>query len=236
MKTALIIRHVAFEDLGTLEPLLREAGYFLEYREAGWHDVAGIDPLSPELMIVLGGPIGVYELTEYPFLRDEMALLERRLKAEKPVLGVCLGAQLMAAALGAHVYPGANGKEIGWSRLLPGRQTAAFPFMRPLLENDVEVLHWHGDTFDLPPHAAHLAASRQYLHQAFAHGRRALALQFHPEVTARGLERWYIGHACEIAGQPGLNVTALRGESLRKAPRLEAAARRFWDGWLDWIR
>lgn len=235
MKTALIIRHVAFEDLGTLEPLLREAGYDLEYREAGRDDVAGIDPLSPELMIVLGGPIGVYELTEYPFLRDEMALLERRLKAEKPVLGICLGAQLMAAALGAPVYPGANGKEIGWSRLLPGRQTAAFPFMQPLLENDVEVLHWHGDTFDLPPHAAHLAASRQYLHQAFAHGRGALALQFHPEVTARGLERWYIGHACEIAGQPGLDVNALRGESLRKAPCLEAAARRFWDGWLDWV-
>lgn len=236
MKTALIIRHVAFEDLGTLEPMLREAGYQLDYREAGWHDFQAIDPLSPELMVVLGGPIGAYEQTEYPFLADEIALLEHRLTAAKPVLGICLGAQLMAAALGASVYRGENGKEIGWGTLLRGKDAAEFPFMQPLFEDGVEVLHWHGDTFDLPAGAAHLAASGRYPHQAFTLGRHALGLQFHTEITARTLERWYIGHACEIAGQPGLDVPTLRADSLHRSPRLERAAYRFWQGWLGSIQ
>lgn len=233
MKTALIIRHVAFEDLGTLEPVLREEGFMLEFREAGLHDLAAIDPLGPDLLIVLGGPIGVYDQAEYPFLRDAIQLLQRRMLADKPVLGICLGAQLMAAALGASVYPGRNGKEIGWGKLLPGQQTTEFPFMNPLFQSGVEVLHWHGDTFDLPDGAAHLAASDRYPNQAFALRRSALALQFHPEVTAPGLERWYIGHACEIGGQALLSVPALREESRHKAARLETAAAQFWTRWLD---
>lgn len=236
MKTALIIRHVAFEDLGTLEPVLLERGFTLVFREAGWHDIASIDVLAPDLVVVLGGPIGVYEQAAYPFLRDEIALLERRLQADKPVLGLCLGAQLMAAALGERVYPGTAGKEIGWSPLSPGADAAGHAFMNPLFDQGVEVLHWHGDTFDLPAGAAHLAASDRYPHQAFARGHTALALQFHPEVTAEGLERWYIGHACEIAAVAGLDVPNLRAESRRKAPILEPATRRFWSSWLDGIR
>ncbi len=233
MKNALVIRHVPFEDLGTLEPVLRDSGFTPDFREAGWHDLSAIDPLAPELVIVLGGPIGVYEQSDYPFLRDEIGLLRRRLDAEKPTLGICLGAQLMAAALGARVYPGQNGKEIGWSGLLPGAQAAEFAYLQPLFADDIEVLHWHGDTFELPPGTAHLAASTRYPNQAFAKGRHALALQFHPEVTTSGLERWYIGHACEIAAQCDLNVSRLRAESRLKAPRLETAARGFWSAWLD---
>jgi GMP synthase (glutamine-hydrolysing) len=233
MKTASIIRHVAFEDLGTLEPALLSAGFELQFQEAGLHDLSAVDPLVPDLLIVLGGPIGVYQQDEYPFLGEEIALLRRRLEADLPILGICLGAQLLAAALGAHVYPGTNGKEIGWGRLLPGKRAQEHPFMSPLLEEGVEVLHWHGDTFDLPTGAAHLAASDRYVNQAFAWGRGALGLQFHPEVTAQGLERWYIGHACEIVGQKMIDVRALREESLRKTGRLTAAASQFWFLWLS---
>lgn len=95
------------------------------------------------------------------------------------------------------------------------------------------VLHWHGDTFDLPQGAALLASSEVYAHQAFAMGRNVLGVQFHPEVTAAGLERWYIGHACEIAGTPGVRVDALRAASERFAPTLKCFAVRFLNEWLE---
>lgn len=235
MKTALIVRHVAFEDLGTLEPVLVDSGYNLDFREAGWHDLSGIDPLAPDILIVLGGPIGVYDQNAYPFLRDEIALLEHRLRQNLPTLGICLGAQLMAAALGASVYPGANGKEIGWSPLHPGTDANSYPCLQPLFGDGVEVLHWHGDTFDLPAGTTHLAATPRYPHQAFACGTTALALQFHPEVTAQGLERWYIGHAAELGAIPSADIAGLRAASERKGPVLERAACRFWAQWLATI-
>ncbi|MGY6213633.1 glutamine amidotransferase [Methylolobus aquaticus] len=231
MKTAHVIRHVPFEDLGNLAPALAAAGFTMEYREAGLDDLASFDAADPDLLIVLGGPIGVYEERAYPFLADELRLLERRLAADRPTLGICLGAQLIAAALGARVYPGARGKEIGWSTLHPGSDLTAASPLADLVADGVEVLHWHGDTFDLPEGATHLAASTRYQNQAFAWGKRTLALQFHPEVTRAGLERWYIGHACELS-QAGLEPAALRAESGIKAPRLAQAAAPFWQAWL----
>jgi GMP synthase (glutamine-hydrolysing) len=228
MSVAAILRHVAFEDLGTLEPALHAAGYKLHYYEAGLADPCEIDAANPELLVVLGGAIGVYETTEFPFLRDEVALIARRLQAERPVLGICLGAQLMAAALGAKVHAGLSGKEIGWSALgKRGEET----LLDPLFAEGVEVLHWHGDTFELPPGARLLASSRKYPHQAFAVGSYGLALQFHAEVTAKNLERWYIGHCCEL-GAAGVDIPTLRADGISQAPRLAAAAARLWPSWL----
>ena len=113
MKTVLAIRHVAFEDLGGFEAPLKEAGYAIRYADMGVEDVASLP--SPDLLAVLGGPIGAYEDDLYPFLQDEIALITARLAAGRPILGICLGAQLMARALGARVYPG-RAKEIGWNR------------------------------------------------------------------------------------------------------------------------
>lgn len=230
MKSALVVRHVAFEDLGTLEPVLVARGYRIRYLEMGLDRLGDQDPLEPALVVVLGGPIGVYERLEYPFVGEELAWLRARLDARRPVLGICLGAQLMAAALGAGVYAGGNGKEIGWSTLLPTPDAAAFPFM-PLL--DVPVLHWHGDTFDLPEGAVRLAGSHQYANQIYALGSHALGFQCHPEVTAAGLERWYIGHACEIAHTPGITVPGLRALAAEHAPALEARAGQLWPLLLD---
>jgi GMP synthase (glutamine-hydrolysing) len=232
MKTALAITHVAFEDLGTLERELRQAGYSIEYRDAGTDDLAALDPRAHDLLVVLGGPMGVYERDRYPFIAAELDLLRSRLAAERPTLGICLGSQLMAAALGARVYPGSNGKEIGWKPLQPGAHAAELPAMTRLLARGLPVLHWHGDTFDLPAGARHLAATDQYPHQAFSVGRFALALQFHLEVTAEGLERWYIGHAAELA-QTGIDVATLRRASELHAPALNAASAAFWQEWLS---
>src|ERR1700733_11064461 len=110
-KTALAIRHVHFEDLGSLEPSLLSAGYQVRYADSGIDDLAAVDALAPDLLVTLGGPIGAYEDDLYPMLKDEVRLLEARLAAERPTLGICLGAQLMARALGSRVYPSGT-KEI----------------------------------------------------------------------------------------------------------------------------
>ncbi|MFT3906413.1 MAG: glutamine amidotransferase [Steroidobacteraceae bacterium] len=232
MPTAQIITHVAFEDAGSLQPELLRAGFYLQAIDACTADWRHLDPLSAELVVVLGGPVGVYETAAYPFIAAERDWLAARLAARRTTLGICLGAQLIAAALGARVYPGTRGKEIGWSALQPGAQAAAHPRFAPLCGGDLQVLHWHGDTFDLPPGAQHLAATARYAHQGFAIDDYVLALQFHPEVTAQGLERWYVGHAAEL-GQAGIDVAQLRRDSQRLAPLLETGVQPFWRRWLD---
>jgi GMP synthase (glutamine-hydrolysing) len=232
--TALILSHIAFEDLGTLEAPLRERGFCLEFVNASMAHFPLPQAESCELLVVLGGPIGVYDQQEYPFLKDEIACIRQRLAARKPILGICLGAQLMAAALGAPVFPGTNGKEIGWAPIHAAPDAARAPWFAPLLSPGLSVFHWHGDTFDLPPGALHLAISELYASQAFAIGDFALGLQFHPEVTAADLESWYVGHACELH-HAGITVESLRAAAREHGPALAAAARRFWNLWLDHI-
>jgi len=225
-RTAVVVRHVAFEDLGNLEPCLREKGYEIAYLEAGT-DPLGEAADRADILVVLGGPVGAYETDAYPFLRDETALLATRLGAGRPTLGICLGAQLMAQALGARVRPGPV-KEIGWSAL---RLTQAGRRSPLAALEEVPVLHWHGDTFDIPTGARHLASTPAYENQAFSLGPNILALQFHPEARARSLERWYIGHACELSGA-GVPVATLRAEAARHDALLQRAAHRLWKDWL----
>jgi GMP synthase (glutamine-hydrolysing) len=230
MKNAIVIRHLAFEDLGSLSQILQKQDYLVTYVEAGLDSLAEIDPLTPDLIVVLGGPIGAYDEQDYPFLVDEMGLLERRLADDLPTLGICLGAQLIARTLGAKVYPGAE-KEIGWSPLELSSAGIHSP-LAYLAAEHTSVLHWHGDTFDLPVNSTLLASSSKYQNQAFSWGKCGLALQFHPEVTALGLERWFIGHACEIAGTSGVSVAKLRQDTADYAARLEVQATKFWQAWL----
>ena len=228
MKSALAIRHVAFEDLGLLAPLLAERGFGVRYVEAPTDDLRAEDPLAPDLVVVLGGPIGAYEEALYPFVRDELRLLEQRLAAGRPTLGICLGAQLMARALGARVYPGAR-KEIGWGALAltpEGKESA----LRHL--DGTRVLHWHGDTFDLPDAARRLASTDVTENQAFAWGTAAVALQFHAEAAGAGLERWLVGHACEIAATQGVSVEGLRRDTRDCTPAMERAGRALFEEWL----
>ena len=226
-KTALAIRHVAFEDLGSADEVLKAHGYAPEYLEAAIDDLNQARARDAELLVVLGGPIGAYDEVPFPFLRDELALLEHRLKHGRPTLGICLGAQLMARALGARVFPGGK-KEIGWSRLTLSEAGAH----GALAALSCPVFHWHGDTFDLPAGAVHLASSDLYEQQAFAWERHGLALQFHLEATARGLERWYVGHSSELAAS-GIDVRALRAAGREHGPALEQAGRRALGAWLE---
>lgn len=213
-KTIYAIQHLAFEDLGILEDTFYELGYRIRYFEAGVDDLK--QALEFEgLTIILGGPIGVYETEDYPFLKDEIEYLKQRLSKNLPTLGICLGAQLIAHALGAKVYAGPQ-KEIGWSSL----QINDVKNNPLYVLGETKVLHWHGDTFDLPEHAELLASSEIYPNQAFRVGTNILALQFHVEVAADSMEKWLIGHTCELQ-KAGFDIPHLRFDNEQYAPELE---------------
>ncbi len=228
-RSAVALRHVAFEDLGLLSGILDDAGWSVSFCEAPLEDLSDPSIEEADLLIVLGGPIGVYETDAYPFLSQEIALLERRLAKDRPTLGICLGSQLMAKALGSRVFPGPV-KEIGWGQVeltAAGRDSS----LRGLAGEGAAVLHWHGDTFDLPAGAVRLASNAAYDNQAFAYGQRGLALQFHLEADPRQLEEWYVGHAVELP-PAGLSVRALRAATASVADRLRGQAESVFNGWL----
>lgn len=229
LRTAVAIRHLDFEDLGTFEAVLTAAGYRIHYHDLGVNELRTLDPLLPDLLVVLGGPVGVYEAETYPFLREERRILEARLASNLPTLGICLGAQQIAATLGAKVAPG-GAKEIGFSKLALTEAGRAGPLRH--LEG-VAVLHWHGDAFEIPEGAENLAATPLCATQGFALGRNVLGLQFHPEVNAcAGIERWLVGHAVEIAAA-GIDPRTLRADAERFGPALREAARKTLAEWLQ---
>ena len=228
MPSTVAFRHVPFEDLGLLAPLLANRGHSLRYVEVPVDGVETVDPLAPELLVVLGGPIGVYENESYPFIDAEVALIEKRVASGRPLLGICLGSQLVAKALGARVYP-AGVKEIGWAPIELTSEGRASCLLR--LE-DTAVLHWHGDTFDLPAGARRLASTRVCENQAFSYGASTLALQFHAESAGRVLEGWFVGHTAEISATKGLSVKGLRADTARCTPALQRGGTACFADWL----
>jgi GMP synthase (glutamine-hydrolysing) len=229
-RQACVVRHLAFEDLGTFAPVLAAAGFDLTIMDAGVDEL--FEPIvRSDLVVVLGGPIGVYEEEKYAFLADERRALTQRLRARLPTLGICLGAQLMAAALGARVYPG-HQKEIAWSpvELTPGGAASCLAKLEARA-----VLHWHGDTFDLPEGAERLASTALYPNQAFAIGTNILALQFHPEVDARRFEQWLIGHCGELAAT-GVDIAQFRADVKQGGAALRGAASSLLGHWLEQLR
>ncbi len=224
------LRHLAFEDLGIFEEVLLAKGFEVTYVQAGQHKPTDQHWDAADLVVVLGGPVGVYEAKDYPWLREEIAMVERRLDRDLPTLGICLGAQIMAAALDASVYPGRT-KEIGWAavKLSPmGRGSC----LEALI--DVEVLHWHGDTFDLPKGATLLASTDLTPTQAFSFGHNALALQFHAEAHGGQMEAWLIGHTHELRAA-GVDITQLRQCSGRNAEAKARAGQAMLGRWLSQI-
>jgi GMP synthase (glutamine-hydrolysing) len=228
-RSAVALRHVAFEDLGLLAPVMEHEGWDVSFCEAAVDDLRHDSIRNASLLVVLGGPIGAYEADAYPFLTSELALIEHRLSRELPTLGICLGSQLMAKALGSRVFAGPV-KEIGWGRVDLTREGTA-SCLGPLADADAAVLHWHGDTFDLPKGAQRLASNTNYENQAFGYGRNALALQFHLEADPRQLEEWYVGHAAELAATR-ISVPELRAATAKRASKLADQASRVFTRWL----
>lgn len=173
-------QHVPFENLGAIERWLRAKGYAISQTAffQPSFSLPSVDTI--DLLIVLGGPMSVNDEAQYPWLVQEKEFIRQAIAAGKPILGICLGAQLMANALGAKVYPNSV-KEIGWFPIMGQEgesQSDLFQFPPSL-----EVFHWHGETFDLPPGAELIASSQACQHQAFQIGRSAIGLQCHLETT-----------------------------------------------------
>lgn len=226
MDRAVAITHVDFEDVGLLAPILAERGVALETHPAWAMPEAAAEAA---LVILLGGPISANDIADYPFLEHEIALARARIAAGRPTLGICLGAQIMARAIGGAVGPG-PAKEIGWA---PVSLTAAGRASPLVALEGVLVLHWHGEVCTLPNGVDSLASTADCTVQAFAPGPRALALQFHAEAGADGIEPWLVGHTVEIAATPGVSVAGLRADTERHGPRLAAAGRAMFHRWLS---
>lgn len=172
------LQHVAFEGLGSIEPWLRGAGF--EITDTRFFESSRLPDLNDvDLLVVMGGPMSVNDEDEFPWLVQEKLFIRSAVESGKPTLGICLGAQLIASAMGARVYPN-HSKEIGWFPVhaVPIDDPAYFRF--PAL---MEPFHWHGETFDLPAGAVRLAQSDACENQAFQLGKRVIGLQFHLETT-----------------------------------------------------
>jgi len=225
------LRHVEFEGLGSIEPWLLARGHKLsttcEFRNEPLPTVDDLD-----VLIVMGGPMGVNDEAAIPWIKAEKQLIRDSITAGKKVLGVCLGAQLIASALGARVYRNAE-REIGWMEILRTPEAAAHPLGSALPER-YEVFHWHGDTFDLPPGAVHLAESDGCKHQAFALGTNVLAFQFHIEMTPEWAAKLIDGCRNELSParyvQSAAEIAAPAERFAAMNERMSAMLTRLFDG------
>jgi GMP synthase (glutamine-hydrolysing) len=227
-----VVEHLAIEHAGTLKPVLEGSGYTVTPVSAAAIGEANGLVQEADLLLVMGGPIGVCDAPEYPYLTAEIDLIRDRLRLGRAVLGICLGSQLMAAALGAKVYPGTAGVELGWGPIAlteQGREHA----LAHIAGQSAPVLHWHGDTFDLPLGTTLLASTGQYRNQAFSFGRHGLALQFHVETDLPELEQWFVAFANDIRALGNGKLSTLRADTLRFAEDLRRRNARFVGEWIS---
>ena len=249
MPRLLVVQHVPHERLGTFEPVFEAAGCSLRTLHAA-------DPKAPwpktldgiDGIVSMGGPQSVYEQAQHPYFAREIALMQAAVKAGKPLLGVCLGAQLLAAALGAKVMKNPAGNEIGWYPLM---QEPARPSDRhrraggadgdPLCEafgQTETVFQWHGDTFVLPTGAVRLFSSPLCQEQAFRYRDNVYGLQFHVEVTEAMIRAWLsnAGNKKELTALKGrIDPAAIRAQTPQHMERLQALSRHVASAWCSLI-
>ena len=230
MARILVFQHVAHEILGTFHPLLKQAGFRIRYANFGRTPEPVIDMHGYDGLVVLGGPMGVYEAATYPHLFHEIHCIQQAVRQHKPVLGICLGAQLIAAALEAEVTRHRE-TEIGWcdvSLTQEGKSDSLLGGLKPT----EKIFQWHGDTFELPKGAVWLARSEACAHQAFRFGDKVYGFQFHLEVDEPMIDRWLL--IPENQGQlPTGAAEKIRQDTKKHVAHLKGLSENVFSGFLN---
>jgi GMP synthase (glutamine-hydrolysing) len=228
LQSVWVLQHTPSENLGTVEDALRGHGISFEYIETYAGKRVPQDIAGRAGLVVMGGPMGVYEEAQYPFLRDEMRLIESALANGLPVLGVCLGSQLLAAVLGAEVRKGKR-KELGWHPVTlteSAGHDALFAGFGP----EIWPFHWHSDVFSLPRRAVSLGASEWTPCQAFRSGKNAYGILFHLEVTGAQIAKMLTDFADELRATGG-DAGKITAEASRRLPALKEISAEVFGRW-----
>ena len=223
----LIVKNVANEGPGTIEDYLKEKG--IDYTVADFSGCDATEESIPDIrgythLVIMGGPMAIYESDGHPFIHFETAMIRSFILSKKPVLGICLGAQMIAHALKADVYSGGT-EEVGWDRvdIAPeGMEDPVFSSLAVNKEPYAEVFQWHGDTFDLPQKAVRLSSSKVYQNQAFRYGDKVYGLQFHIEVEPEMIKDWF-------GKEEGFDIENMLEQSGRIFPEYRKRAFKFYD-------
>lgn len=236
MSRILVFQHVAAEPLGTLDPLIRRRGHRVKF--VNFERSPDAQPKIDRYrgLIVLGGPMNVEDRDQRPHLQTEIAVIGDALAQGKPVLGICLGAQLLAHALGAEVRRHSI-SEIGWYDLATTEHGRSDPVLAPLGAL-APVFQWHGYSFDLPAGATHLARTASCENQAFRHGENAYGFQFHLEMNKPLIERWLNLPSYRddlIAAGLGRDADAIRVDTYTRIDAMQDAAHAVFNNFLDLI-
>ena len=234
MRKLLVFQHVPFEPLGLLDRMFRDAGLrirYVNFHRAGDAQVA-VDRYHG--LVVLGGPMSADETDRHPHLAFEQSAIRRAIELDMPVLGICLGAQLMAASIGGRTLRGAA-VELGWTRVTPTREGRADPLFRHLDAGGEAIFQWHSDTFTLPPGAIHLASSTACAYQAFRLREQAYGVQFHLEADQALIRRWVEARESvpAVAAGAAIDSEALLAATRRLIARSRELAREVFGAFVE---
>lgn len=220
MTKVLALRHMYSGSMFNVQTVFEKQGFETKHVEGYSVDLSKVDALEPDILVVMGGAMGVYEADLYPYLYEEIRILKERVAADKPTLGICLGSQLMAASQGCRVFKGPQGREHGFLPITLTEAGRDSP-LQHLAPEKTNVLHMHGDTFDLPENATLLASTDKYTNQAYRIGNNCFATQFHPELNHVGFENLLV----EDNGR--LDVAAFRASAKENLPTMEVQTEKF---------
>jgi GMP synthase-like glutamine amidotransferase len=233
MTTCLVVQHLAAESAYTIAEALEGAGVRVDVCRTDLGDPVPGDASGLDALVVMGGPMSAQSDDAFPTRRAEVSLLADAVRSGLPTLGVCLGAQLLALAAGGAVSPGPEGPEIGWGPITLSDSCRADALFSGL-PDELTVLHWHGDTFDLPAGATRLMSSDTYANQGFRVGQAAWGVQFHLEVTAAAVDGFLEAFSKEAAGAPG-GIEGIRAATPGALAALSAARQQVFGRFTDLV-